>query len=83
MFFVDIVKDVASKVLDLVYECGDKSHSCLVNQLLDQLTLGCHSVAQVTSDTKLFEEGALRKSPAGENNSLLLFFVILYRSEVY
>jgi proteasome component ECM29 len=66
MFFIDIVQDVASKGLGLVYECGDEeSRSRLVNHLLDQLMSGRRSVAQVTSDTKLFEEGALGKSPTG------------------
>jgi proteasome component ECM29 len=65
-FFTDIVQDVASKGLGLVYDCGDEqSRSRLVSQLLNQLTSGRRSVAQVTSDTKLFEEGALGKSPAG------------------
>jgi proteasome component ECM29 len=65
-FFTDIVQDVASKGLGLVYDCGDEeSRSRLVSQLLNQLTSGRRSVAQVTSDTKLFEEGALGKTPAG------------------
>jgi proteasome component ECM29 len=64
--FIDIVQDVASKGLGLVYECGDEeSRSRLVSQLVDQLTSGRRSVAQVTGDTKLFEEGALGKSPTG------------------
>ncbi|KDR13581.1 proteasome-associated protein ECM29 homolog isoform X2 [Zootermopsis nevadensis] len=66
----DIVQDVASKGLGLVYDCGDEeSRSRLVTQLLDQLTSGRRSVTQVTGDTKLFEEGALGKSPTGGNLS--------------
>lgn len=50
----------------MVYDCGDEdSRSRLVNQLLDQLASGRRSVAQVMSDTKLFEEGALGKAPTG------------------
>lgn len=64
--FIDIVQDVASKGLGLVYDCGDEeSRHRLVNQLLDQLASGRRTVAQVTSDTKLFEEGALGKTPTG------------------
>ena len=64
--FTDIVQDVASKGLGLVYDCGDEeSRRRLVNQLLDQLASGRRTVAQVTSDTKLFEEGALGKTPTG------------------
>lgn len=64
--FVDIVQDVASKGLGLVYDCGDEeSRSRLVNQLLDQLASGRRRVTQVTSDTKIFEEGELGKTPAG------------------
>ncbi|XP_069674508.1 proteasome adapter and scaffold protein ECM29 isoform X2 [Periplaneta americana] len=66
----DIVQDVASKGLGLVYECGDEEcRNRLVSELLEQLTSGRRSVAQVTSDTKLFEEGALGKSPTGGNLS--------------
>ncbi|PNF26280.1 hypothetical protein B7P43_G02686 [Cryptotermes secundus] len=66
----DIVQDVASKGLGLVYECGDEeSRSRLVSQLLDQLMSGRRSVTQVTGDTKLFEEGTLGKSPTGGNLS--------------
>lgn len=50
----------------MVYESGDEdSRSALVNQLVDQLTVGRRSVAQVTKDTKLFEEGTLGQAPAG------------------
>ncbi|KAG8312450.1 hypothetical protein J6590_023058 [Homalodisca vitripennis] len=66
----DIVQDVASKGLALVYESGDAdSRSSLVNVLVDQLTVGRRSVTQVTKDTKLFEEGTLGKAPTGGNLS--------------
>lgn len=62
----DIVQDVASKGLALVYENGDtESQSALVSLLVDQLTVGRRSVTQVGSDTKLFEEGTLGQSPTG------------------
>jgi proteasome component ECM29 len=52
--------------LGLVYDSGDEeSRSRLVNQLLDQLASGRRGVAQVTSDTKIFEEGELGKAPTG------------------
>jgi len=66
----DIVQDVASKGLALVYESGDaQSQASLVNLLVDQLTVGRRTVAQVTTDTKLFEEGSLGKAPTGGNLS--------------
>lgn len=60
------MQDVASKGLALVYESGDEmSRSTLVGVLVDQLTVGRRSVAQVSKDTKLFEEGSLGKAPTG------------------
>lgn len=66
----DIVQDVASKGLALVYESGDEvSRSKLVALLIDQLTVGRRSVGHVTKDTKLFEEEVLGKTPTGGNLS--------------
>ncbi|XP_045493111.1 proteasome adapter and scaffold protein ECM29 [Colias croceus] len=66
----DIVQDVASKGLSLVYQNSDESQKqALVAQIIDQLTMGKRSVAQVTEDTKIFEEGQLGAAPTGGNLS--------------
>ncbi|KAG6456419.1 hypothetical protein O3G_MSEX009728 [Manduca sexta] len=66
----DIVQDVASKGLSLVYQNSDESQKqALVGQIIDQLTSGKRAVAQVTDDTKIFEEGQLGKAPTGGNLS--------------
>ncbi|XP_068630379.1 proteasome-associated protein ECM29 homolog [Battus philenor] len=66
----DIVQDVASKGLSLVYQNSDESRKqALVGEIIEQLTSGKRSVAQVTDDTKIFEEGQLGKAPTGGNLS--------------
>ncbi|XP_075231899.1 proteasome adapter and scaffold protein ECM29 [Lycorma delicatula] len=66
----DIVQDAASKGLALVYENGNEEmRSELIKMLVDQLTLGRRTVAQVTQDTELFEKGALGTTPSGGNLS--------------
>ncbi|KAL0840590.1 hypothetical protein ABMA28_015796 [Loxostege sticticalis] len=66
----EIVQDVASKGLSLVYQNSDESQKqALVGQIIEQLTSGKRSVAQVTEDTKIFEEGQLGKAPTGGNLS--------------
>ncbi|CAH0727922.1 unnamed protein product, partial [Brenthis ino] len=66
----DIVQDVASKGLSLVYQNSDENQKqALVAQIIEQLTSGKRSVAQVTDDTKIFEEGQLGKAPTGGNLS--------------
>ncbi|XP_013177902.1 PREDICTED: proteasome-associated protein ECM29 homolog isoform X1 [Papilio xuthus] len=66
----DIVQDVASKGLSLVYQNSDESRKqALVGDIIEQLTSGKRSVAQVTDDTKIFEEGQLGKAPTGGNLS--------------
>ncbi|KAF5273782.1 hypothetical protein FQA39_LY00897 [Lamprigera yunnana] len=59
----DIVQDVASKGLCLVYD-NSKSED-LLNALVQQLTAGRRNVTQVTSETKIFEQGELGKTPTG------------------
>lgn len=59
----DIVQDVASKGLCLVYDYSQSED--LLNSLVDQLTSGRRQAVQVNSDTKLFEDGQLGKSPTG------------------
>ncbi|CAG9861828.1 unnamed protein product [Phyllotreta striolata] len=61
----DIIQDVASKGLCVVYDTY-KSQD-LLETLVKQLTSGSRQVAQVSDDTKLFEEGQLGKSPVGGN----------------
>ncbi|XP_032510836.2 proteasome adapter and scaffold protein ECM29 [Danaus plexippus] len=66
----DIVQDVASKGLSLVYQNSDEAQKkALVGQIIDQLTSGKRAVAQVTDDTRLFEEGQLGTAPTGGNLS--------------
>ena len=64
--FSEIVQDVASKGLSLVYESGDENlRRRLVNELLETLTTGRRTVVTVTEDTKIFEDESLGKSPTG------------------
>lgn len=70
-FSTDIVQDVASKGLSLVYQNSDESQKqALVAQIIEQLTSGKRSVAQVTADTKIFEEGQLGTAPTGYDKKL-------------
>ncbi|CAH1134863.1 unnamed protein product [Ceutorhynchus assimilis] len=61
----DIIQDVASKALCVMYDLFKSEE--LLSALVNQLTLGTRNVKQVTSDTKLFEEGQLGSTPTGEN----------------
>lgn len=63
MVFLDIVQDAASKALCVVYDIYKSDE--LLQTLVKQLTSGTRQVAQVTSDTKLFEEGQLGSAPTG------------------
>ncbi|XP_039299836.1 proteasome adapter and scaffold protein ECM29 [Nilaparvata lugens] len=66
----DVVQDVASKGLAMVYESGSEDmRQQLIKMLVDQLTQGRRTVAQVTQDTEIFEKGALGTTPTGENLS--------------
>ncbi|VVC92327.1 unnamed protein product [Leptidea sinapis] len=66
----DIVQDVASKGLSLVYQNSDESQKqALVGEIIEQLTSGKRAVAKVTLDTKIFEEGQLGTAPTGGNLS--------------
>ncbi|KAJ9587578.1 hypothetical protein L9F63_018960, partial [Diploptera punctata] len=56
----EIVQDVASKGLGLVYESGDETHrNRLVGELVETLTTGRRTVAPVTEDTKIFDDDSL------------------------
>ncbi|XP_065156025.1 proteasome adapter and scaffold protein ECM29-like [Atheta coriaria] len=63
----DIVQDVASKGLCLIYDYTKSEE--LLTALVDQLTSGRRQAVQVSNDTKLFDEGQLGKSPTGGNLS--------------
>ncbi|XP_015114658.1 proteasome adapter and scaffold protein ECM29 [Diachasma alloeum] len=66
----DVVQDVASKGICLVYDTSEVSQrDALVSNLLSQLSEGRRTVAQITPDTKLFEDGQLGKAPTGANIS--------------
>ncbi|CAH1974017.1 unnamed protein product [Acanthoscelides obtectus] len=61
----DIIQDAASKGICVVYDTYKSEE--LLSALVRQLTSGKRQVAQVTDDTKLFEEGQLGKAPSGGN----------------
>lgn len=65
----ELVQDVASRGLGLVYNlCGKDEQSQLANLLLEQLTDGNKGMTKkVSDDTVLFEEGILGKTPTGQN----------------
>lgn len=65
----ELVQDVASRGLGLIFSISDESdQSELSNLLLEQLTDGNKGRARkVTEDTVLFEEGMLGKAPTGGN----------------
>ncbi|KAF7987486.1 hypothetical protein HCN44_003248 [Aphidius gifuensis] len=66
----EIVQDVGSKGICLVYDTSEESgRNELVSNLLNQLSDGRRAVTQVNPDTKLFEDGALGKAPTGGNIS--------------
>lgn len=63
MMVLDIVQDAASKALCVLYDIYKSDE--LLQTLVKQLTSGTRQVTQVTSDTKLFEEGQLGSAPTG------------------
>jgi len=66
----EITQDVASKGLGLVYEnCSQEQKDTLVSSLVDTLMVGKKQAQQVTGSTKVFEEGALGKTPDGKDLS--------------
>ncbi|KAL3868785.1 hypothetical protein ACJMK2_041546 [Sinanodonta woodiana] len=66
----EITQDMASKGLGLVYEiCTPSQKDMLVSELVDTLMAGKRSKQEVTGDTTLFQEGALGKTPEGQNLS--------------
>ncbi|XP_078050250.1 proteasome adapter and scaffold protein ECM29 isoform X2 [Augochlora pura] len=60
----NIVQDIAAKALSLIHVNSSKEEKeVLVSKILDQFVRGRTAVKQVTSDTKLFEEGQLEITP--------------------
>ncbi|KAK2167662.1 hypothetical protein LSH36_25g00006 [Paralvinella palmiformis] len=64
----ELTQDLASKGLAIVYEiCGQDEKQQLVSLLVETLTSGPRKKQQVTSETKVFEEGSLGKTPDGQS----------------
>ncbi|XP_077980977.1 proteasome adapter and scaffold protein ECM29-like [Glandiceps talaboti] len=62
----EFTQDAASKGLGLVYDhSSSESRQQLVSLLVDTLTTGRKSTQTVTSDTQVFQQGALGESPTG------------------
>ncbi|KAG5880535.1 hypothetical protein JTB14_026768 [Gonioctena quinquepunctata] len=61
----DIVQDAASKGLCVLYDIYKSEE--LLSALVKQLTSGSRQTAQVTDNTKIFEEGQLGSAPTGGN----------------
>ncbi len=64
----DLVQDVASKGLGLVFECCTvEQQNLLAGELVGSLTTDRRRrpAMQVTKDTKVFEEGSLGANPSG------------------
>ncbi|XP_050090264.1 proteasome-associated protein ECM29 homolog [Anopheles aquasalis] len=62
----ELVQDVASRALGIVYSLSDaEGQEEMTHLLLDQLIGGRRDVRKVADDTKLFEEGVLGKAPTG------------------
>lgn len=80
----EVVQDVASKGLSLTYQNTDESQKqALVAQIIDQLTSGKRAVAQVTEDTKLFEEGQLGTAPTGWVQLTFVFTLYIWNVVVF
>lgn len=62
----DLVQDVASKGLGLVFECCTaEQQNQLAGELVGSLTAERRPAMQVTKDTKVFDEGSLGSNPSG------------------
>ena len=69
----DLVQDVASKGLGLVFECCTaEQQNQLAAELVGSLTTDKRPAMQVTGDTKVFEEGSLGANPSGSVKFLLI-----------
>ena len=72
----DLVQDVASKGLGLVFECcSTEQQDQLAAELVGSLTTDRRPAMQVTKDTKVFEEGTMGANPSGYySTSIHVFF---------
>lgn len=62
----DLVQEIASKGLGLVFECCSvEQQNQLASELVGSLTTDRRPAMQVTKDTKVFEEGSLGTNPVG------------------
>ena len=62
----DLVQDVASKGLGLVFECFTvEEKKLLAWEFVRSFTTDRRPAMQVTKDTKVFEEGSLGANPSG------------------
>lgn len=62
----DLVQDVASKGLGLVFECCTAEQQNQISaELVGSLTTDRRPTIQVTKDTQVFEEGSLGANPSG------------------
>lgn len=61
------MQEGAGKGLSLVYDATQDPNAKreLLRTVVDQLTAGRKSVAKVSDDTKLFQEGELGETPSG------------------
>jgi len=66
----ELTQDIASRGLGIVYEsCDSEQKQSLVTALVDTLMTGRRKRIEVSEDTALFPEGALGKTPEGQNMS--------------
>ena len=76
----DLVQDVASKGLGLVFECcSTEQQDQLAAELVGSLTTDRRPAMQVTKDTKVFEEGTMGANPSGYySTSIHVFFFVFF-----
>ena len=62
----DLIQDIASKGLRLVFECFTvEEKKLLAWEFVKSFTTDRRPAMQVTKDTKVFEEGSLGANPSG------------------
>jgi len=62
----DLIQDIASKGLGLVFECFTvEEKKLLAWEFVRSFTTDRRPAMQVTKDTKVFEEGSLGANPSG------------------
>jgi len=64
--FPEIIQDIASTGLSLVHaQASPEDQKKILQDLMTTFQSGQRSARQVTSDTKVFEEGSLGAMPGG------------------